>query len=389
MKMLFRFAMVSLLACNPAFTFATPQTDKTPTGYLASQAPMKVGIVGLVHGHVDSFIKGGNLTPAGGVLHRPDTELVGIVEPDQKLFDRYAAKYQLSPTLHFRSIAEMVAKTHPKSILVFTATDQHRRVVEEAAALGVHVLMEKPLAFTYADALAIQRAAEKGHIHVLVDYETAWYTSNTEAFHLLHEGALGTIVKAVMRDGHQGPSKIHVNSDFFAWLTDPVQNGDGALTDFGCYGPNLMTWLMDGEAPISVTAVTKHLQPELYPKVADEAEIILNYPHATAIIEGSWNWPFAVKQMDLYGQTGYAKTIDGTSLVVRREKDAAEQLGKGRPLAAPYDDPLHYMEAVLSGKIEEGSSFASLKNNMIVAEILDAASQSAKTGKTVALPLAR
>jgi glucose-fructose oxidoreductase len=381
MNKLSRLSLLSLLSLTTALASAAPQASTTAT------VPMKVGIVGLVHGHVDSFIKGGNLTPAGGVLHRPDTELVGIVEADQKLFDRYAAKYQLSPSLHFSSIAEMVAKTHPKSILVFSAPDQHRRIVEEAAALGVHVLMEKPLAFTYADALAMQRAAEKGHIHVLVDYETAWYTSNTEAFNLFKAGALGPMVKTVMRDGHQGPLKIHVSSDFFALLTDPKQDGDGALTDFGCYGPNLMTWLMNGEAPISVMASTKHLQPDAYPKVSDEAEIILNYPHATAVIEGSWNWPFAVKQMDLYGQTGYAKTIDPTTLLVRKEKDAKEVLTTGHPLAAPYDDPLHYMEAVLSGEIEEGSSLSSLKNNIIVAEVLDAARQSAQTGKTIALPL--
>ena len=145
----------------------------------ASQSPgsatevLKVGIVGLVHGHVGSFLGGGNLNPAGSILKRPDTELVGIVEPDEALFAQYAQRYHLSPSLHFKSIAEMVSHAHPKAVLVFTPPSQHRRIVEESAALGVHVLMEKPLAFTYADALAMQAAAEKGHIHVLVDYETA------------------------------------------------------------------------------------------------------------------------------------------------------------------------------------------------------------------------
>jgi glucose-fructose oxidoreductase len=352
-----------------------------------STGVMKVGIVGLVHGHVESFLGGGNLNPAGSILKRPDTELVGIVEKDDALFDKYAQKYHLSPSLHFKSIAEMVSHVHPKAVLVFTAPDQHRRIVEESAALGVHVLMEKPLAFTYADALAMQSAAEKGHIHVLVDFETAWYTSNTEAVNLLQKGELGPIVKAVMRDGHEGPTKIHVQPEFGSWLTDPVQDGDGALTDFGCYGPNLMTWMMNGEAPLSVTAVTKRLQPELYPKVSDEAEILLNYAHATAIVEGSWNWPFAVKQMDVYGATGYAKTIDSDRLDVRKKGEKGPESIKGTPLVAPYDDPLHYMEAVISGQIEEKADLSSLKNNMIVAEILDAARRSAESGKTVKLPL--
>ena len=354
----------------------------------AHAAPMKVGVVGLVHGHIDGFLNKSNLTPAGGILHRPDVELVGIVEPDQALFDKYAAKYHLSPSLHFNTIAEMAAHAHPTACLVFTAPDKHRRIVEECAAAGMHVLMEKPLAFTYADALAIKAAADKAHIHVLVDFETAWYTSNTEAYHLLKDGSLGDIVKVVVRDGHEGPVKIHVGPDFLKLLIDPAQDGDGALTDFGCYGPNLMTWLMNGEAPISVTAVTKRLQPDLYPQVSDEADIILNYKNAVAIVEGSWNWPFALKQMDVYGRTGYAKAIDSDRIEIRKQNDPVGVISNGHPLQSPDDDPLHVLEAVVSGQVEEGTSLSSLKNNILVAEILDAARQSATTGKTITLPLA-
>src|ERR1700683_192289 len=92
-------------------------------------SPMKVGIVGLVHGHVDGFLKGGALTPAGGILNRPDVQLVGIVEPDEKLFDSYAQRYHLPSSLHFRSIQEMVQRTHPRAVLVFTAPSEHRRVI--------------------------------------------------------------------------------------------------------------------------------------------------------------------------------------------------------------------------------------------------------------------
>ena len=51
-------------------------------------------------------------------------------------------------------------------------------------------------------------------------------------------------------DGHNGPSEIHVQPEFFAWLSDPVKNGAGALFDFGCYGANLMTWMMDNQPPL-------------------------------------------------------------------------------------------------------------------------------------------
>jgi glucose-fructose oxidoreductase len=356
---------------------------------VASGSAMTVGIVGMVHDHVEGFFKGGGLTPAGGILNRSDVQLVGIVEPDQKLFDSYAQRYHLAASLHFRSIQEMVAQAHPRAVLVFTAPSEHRRVIEECAALGVHVMVEKPLTISYKDALAIQDAAERGKIHVLVNLETSWYASNSEAFRLLKRGALGPIVKTVIRDGHPGPKLIGVGPEFLAFLGDPKQNGAGALFDFGCYGPNLMTWLMDGEAPLSVMAVTKQLQPELYPKVDDEAEIILNYENAVAIVQASWNWPFNVKQMDVYGRTGYAKTIDSDRIEIRKGTESEGQATKGKSLTAPYDDPLHYMAAVLNGEIQEGNSPSSLRTNITVSEILDAAKQSAQSGKTISLPLAK
>jgi predicted dehydrogenase len=354
---------------------------------MAQATPMKVGIVGLVHGHVDAFFHKSALAPAGGVLDRPDVQLVGIVEPDQALFDKYAQKYHLSPAMHFATTTEMIAKAHPAAVLVFTAPDLHRRIVEEAAAQHVSVMMEKPLAITYADALAMQAAAAANHIHVLVDFETTWYTSNTEAYNLFKQGALGGMVKTVIRDGHQGPVKIGVPPEFLSWLIDPIHGGDGALIDFGCYGPDLMTWLMDGQVPTSVSATTKRMQPDLYPKVDDEADIILDYPNAISIIEGSWNWPVALKQMDLYGRTGYAKAIDSDTIEIRKEKDETEHVTQGAPLQAPYDDPLHYMEAVMSGQIEEGNSLSSLKTNVTVTEILDAAHRSALSGQRIRLPL--
>jgi predicted dehydrogenase len=245
--------------------------------------------------------------------------------------------------------------------------------------------MEKPLAVSYKDALAMAEAARNGKIHVLVDYETTWYGSNKAAYDLLRQGALGDVRKIVAHDGHSGP--FHMQPEFVAWLSDPKLGGGGALYDFGCYGANLATWLMNGAAPLTVTAVTKTIQPERYPHVNDEADVILTYPSAVALLEGSWNWPFSIKDLEVYGKTGYAKTIAESKIDVRREHEKESRIETAERLQPPYDDPLHYFEAVIDGKIQEDGSLSSLKTNVVVSEILDAARQSAKSGKTVALPL--
>ena len=349
--------------------------------------PLRVAIIGLVHGHAGGFLEGSALVPAGGALHRNDVQIVGVVEPDQQLFDQYAKRSHWPASLHFQSVQDLAARAHPNAALVFTSTAGHTKAVQECARFGIHVMMEKPMAVSYRDALAIAEAARRGRIHVLVDYETSWYASNGTAGDLLDRGALGPILKTVVRDGHSGPKKIHVSPEFFAWLTDPKLDGAGALYDFGCYGADLMTWLMKGEAPLSVTATTRQIQPDIYPKVDDEADVLLTYKNAVAILQGSWNWPFNVKEMDVYGRTGYAKTIGSDRIDVRREGETDHHITDAARLTTPNDDPLHYFASVIRGEITEENSLSSLKTNITVSEILDAARRSAQTGQRVDLPL--
>ena len=196
-------------------------------------------------------------------------------------------------------------------------------------------MMEKPLAVSYEDAQAIARAARAGKIQVLVNYETSWYPSNHEAYELVRSGAIGDVRKVVVHDGHEGPKEINVQPEFFKWLTDPKLNGAGALFDFGCYGADLMTWLMDGERPLTVTAVTQQIKPDIYPHVDDEATIVLTYPKAQAILQASWNWPYARKDMEVYGRTGSVITIAANDISVRLPHQAQSTTRAAAPIPAP------------------------------------------------------
>jgi predicted dehydrogenase len=357
------------------------------TTFLSAQAaaparpPLRVGIVGLVHGHVHGFLEQSR--------HSPEIEIVGIAEPDAELRSKAATRYGFDPATLFASLEDLIAKTHPQAVLVYTNTYDHRRVVEICAQHGVHVMMEKPLAVSLDDALAMEKAAHAGKIHVLVNYETSWYRSNHAAYDLVHDGGIGEIRKVVVHDGHRGPKEINVEPEFLAWLTDPKLNGGGALFDFGCYGADLMTWLMDGQRPQTVTAVTQQIKPQIYSRVDDEATIILTYAKAQAIVQASWNWPFDRKDMEVYGRTGYAITVKRDDIRIRPAGDnSREEQVAAKPVPAPYDNELSYLRAViLDGAKEDGLS--SLDTNVTVTEILDAARRSAQTGTTIRLPPAR
>jgi glucose-fructose oxidoreductase len=350
-----------------------------------NNAPLRVVIVGLVHGHVQGFFQQS--------LHNPQIEIVGIVEPDAQLASKYAAQYGFDRRLLSSGLEEMLTRAHPQAVLVYTNTYDHRRVVEVCARHGIHVMMEKPLAVSLEDALAIEKAAQLGKIQVLVNYETTWYPSNRAAYDLVHDNALGEVRKVVVHDGHRGPKEIGVGPEFLNWLTDPKLNGGGALFDFGCYGADLMTWLMDGKRPETVTAITQQIKPDVYPRVDDEATIILTYPKAQAILQASWNWPFDRKDMEVYGQTGYVITVRRDDIRVRHggnrdPQESREEQIAAKPLPPPYDNSISYLRAVIvDGMKPEGLS--SLDTNLTVTEILDAAGRSAASGKTIRLPASR
>jgi predicted dehydrogenase len=364
-------ALLVVGANLPAITMAETSAQSQSSG-----KPFRVAIVGLVHGHVAGFL--------GPALKRSDIQIVGIVEPDQQLAHRYADQFKLDPQLLYSDVEQMLTTVQPQAVLVYTDTRDHRRVVEAAARHHIPAMMEKPLAVSVEDALAIKQAADTAHIPVLVNYETTWYPSNNAVYQLVRDGAIGDIRKVVVHDGHKGPKEINVEPEFLSWLTDPARNGAGALFDFGCYGADLMTWLMQGAAPLTVTAVTQQFKPEIYPQVDDEATVILTYPKAQAILQASWNWPFDRKDMEVYGETGEAITVRRDDLRVRRKGDDEERQQSAPSLAAPYNDPISYLIAVVSGEIKP-TGLSALDTNVIVVRILEAARESARTGRTIRL----
>ena len=348
-------------------------------GCLSAQAesPVRVVVIGLVHGHAQGLLS--------SLPNNTNVELVGIAEPDAKLAERYEQQFHLDHKLFFTDADKMLTETHPQAALVYTDILDHRKAIELAARHGVSSMVEKPLATTVADALAIRRAAREHHVQVLVNYETTWYSSNTEALRLATDGKLGPIRRVVVHDGHEGPKEIHVGPEFLSWLTDPVKNGAGAMFDFGCYGADLMTVLMKGETPESVTAVALTDKPETYAHVDDDATIIVRYAKTQAVLQPSWNWPFSRKDMEVYGATGYAITEAADRIRTRFAGDKAESEGPTPPIVGAENNSLDYLAAVMRGKLKPEEDLTSLDTNMIVVQILAAARESAKSGRTIPL----
>ena len=340
--------------------------------------PVRLAVAGIAHGH------------NGWILGRKNdaaVQLVGIYETNKELVKKMMDKYHLDPALFYDDINKMLEEVKPEGVLGFGTTLQHLGVVEACAPKGIHVMVEKPLATTVADAEKMVGLARKHKILLLTNFETSWYPTTDKSFALTRDTAfMGPIRKVVVHDGHEGPKEIGVSKEFFEWLTDPVQNGGGALMDFGCYGANLMTLLMNGSMPLSVTAVTSQFKPHIYPKVDDEATIILQYPGAQCIIQASWNWPFARKDMAIYGSNGYIITKDNYNMKAKGKVGSEVDYKLTAQETNTYTSPFLYFADAIRKKISIPAFGAySIENNLIVVRILEAARNSAKTGKTIYL----
>ncbi len=347
---------------------------------LHSQQPVEMAVVGLTHGHV------------GWILSREDVgdlTVVAIVEPDRDLAERLLNQHQLSKDLWYPSMDEMFEEHTPEAVLAFGSIYEHLEVVEKCAPRGIHVMVEKPLAVSMDHANKMSQLAGEHGIHLLTNFETSWYPTNEKAIDLLNEGRIGDLRKVVVRDGHKGPKILNISQDFLDWLLDPVLNGGGAITDFGCYGVSLMNWMTKNSRPEVVLAMTQQLQPENNPDVDDDATIILRYDRYNAIIQPSWNWPIGRKDMEIYGETGSIFADDHHQMRVRMSagysdyEEETVQLEERKP---PYDDPFALFVAVIRNEISlEPFDPYALENNLLVVEVLDAARISANEGRVVSM----
>jgi predicted dehydrogenase len=338
--------------------------------------PLRIAVIGLVHGHVEGLLWADS--------QRTDLEIVGIYEPNRALFDRLASKYHLDEALWHADLGTMLDQTKPEAASVMTSIRDHESAVAACAPRGVHLLVEKPLAFDKDAATRMASLARKHNVLLLTNFETSWYASVREAHRLVETGAFAPIRRMVFRHGHKGPKEIGCTSEFLAWLTDPEQNGGGALIDFGCYGAVLSTWFMQGQRPTRITATAATLKPTVYPNVDDDATIILEYPGATSVIQASWAWTHDNKETDLHTERGSIHCGKWQALHLRAPDQAARAV-EPPPMTADLKDEWTYLRRVVRGECPV-DPLSSLETNLIAVEILDEARRQIRAAQTPRTP---
>lgn len=331
-----------------------------------------IAVVGLVHSH------------AWGYLNRmaanQPARLVGVAETIPELIAE-AKKRGVKDELIHADWRKMLDQTKPMMVWAFVENYRHLEIVEYCAPRKIHVIFEKPLASTYKDAVAIRNLARKHGIHIMTNYQMAWWPSNYAARKMAADGALGEVFRIRGIVGHGGPGNATgLNKWFFEWLTDPVKNGAGALVDFGCYNALWSLWYLG--RPESVFAHSNQLRPAEFPKVEDNSVMMLNYKRGVAILEGSWDLPRSFQDLEVFGRDG-SVYMSRAQLEYRKGRGQAQNMPL-EPLPAGSEEPIAAMiKQIETGK--EASPVTALEINAGVVEILDAAKESIRTGRAVRL----
>jgi predicted dehydrogenase len=337
-------------------------------------AKTRLAVVGLDHDHVWSLLK--------DIAGEPSAELVAIAETDAALVSR-AQKEVPGSVKFYADYVAMLDEAKPEAVIVTTSNDRHLEILRQCAKRHIHYSTEKPMATNAADAREMERLAQEAKIKLMVNYWNAWVPPSHEIFHRVRAGEVGPIQKIIVQYGHRGPKEIGISQQFANWLYDPVKNGGGAIMDFGCYGAELSLWLKG--RPTRVYATTRKMKVEQNNKVDDDATIVLDYPDATAIIEASWDWPYTKDQVEVFGPKGSLLARHNTLQHRSAEAHGPNVAPDGENVtldALPKEtsNPISYfVDCIRNNKPIEDPVSARL--NVQVMEILDAARESARTGK--------
>ena len=333
-----------------------------------------VGVAGLVHDHI-----------WGELQHwqsLPNAVVVAVGDVNAPLRERAQGEFGIART--YASWQEMLEHEDLDIVQAAAENNAGAEIVEACALKGIHVISEKPMAATLAQANRMAKATAEAGTLLLINWPTAWSAAIQEWERRLLAGDIGEINSIKFRSAHNGPKEIGCSPYFVEWLYDAEKNGAGALMDYCCYGANLNARFLG--LPTSVTGMRGTLVKD-YPLPDDNAIILMQYPHAFGVAEASWTQtvPYAETANPIAYGTGGSLTVVGDKVHWQRPGKSVE-IVTPKPTASPRrNGPEYLLDCLETNSPIVG--LCSLEVSRDTQEILEAGLRAANTGQTQTLPL--
>ena len=332
----------------------------------------RVGVAGMVHDHIWGLAK----TFAGC----PNATLVAAADPNEPLRTKMQEQHGVSAL--YADYGEMLDKEDLDVIVITTENSGAAPIVEAAAAKGIHMVVEKPMAATLGQADRMLNAAEAAGVQLMVNWATAWRPNIVKALELAGSGAIGQVYNVRVRMAHHGPKELGCSEYFYGWLYDAEKNGAGAFMDYCCYGAAFCRLLLG--VPNAVMGAADRLVKENFP-VDDNGMVFMFYDTAYASTEASWCQIPDYHDTVILGSKGTLVTDRGKLLIGTEPRKPMEEVDLVEPEAPKRNGPEYLLHCIETGKTVDGMCSARVGRD--AQEILEAALISAREGRRVELPL--
>jgi predicted dehydrogenase len=234
---------------------------------------MRIGILSFAHLHGEAYIQ--NLRAIPGV------EMIGLADENLARGEKYSREFDAHL---FRSYEELLA-THPDGVVICSENSKHRPLVEMAAAAGVHVLCEKPLATRLEDAKAIVDACRNAGVFLMTAFPMRFSTPLIEVKARLDAGDLGQVYCFNGTNQGELPTKGRT------WFADKQLAGGGALMDHTVHLVDIMRWYMGSEVAEVYARTNRIFHADEVDVETGALEMITFQNGVFASIDCSWSRP--------------------------------------------------------------------------------------------------
>ena len=309
---------------------------------------------------------------------RKNSELVALCSDDAEKLGKVGRKYQVEHRFGYERFEEGLAESGADAVYIALPNHLHREYAERAAAVGVHVLTEKPMAVTEDDCRAMIDACDRHGVKLMVAYRLHFEEANLRAVELVQSGRLGevrlfnSVFTMTVKAGD-----IRLN---------PRAEGGGTLYDIGIYCINAARYLFEAE-PEQVTAFTaRGDDPRFSADGVDEmTSAVLRFPGDRLAAFTTSFGAADVARLQVVGTKGdlvmdpayeYAEAL--SHRVTIGEKTTQRKFAR-RDQFAP--ELLYFSECIMTGEDPEPSGWEGLADVRIIRALY----QSADRGEPVAL----
>jgi predicted dehydrogenase len=335
-----------------------------------SATKIRYAVVGLGHIAQNAILP--------GFLHAENSELTALVSGDPVKLKKLAKRYGVKNTYSYDQYMKCLESGLIDAVYIALPNSQHREYAESAAARGIHILCEKPLAVTPDDCLAMRDAAKKYGVKLMTAYRLHFEKANLEAIEILSSGKIGDVryfistFSQTLRPGNTRSDSI---------------NGTGPIFDMGIYCINASRYLFR-ENPLEVFAFSSRGKDSRFKQIDEMESVILRYPDGKL---ATFTNSFGGASSDRYEIIGTKGTLSMDSAYgYIGEKEMTIKLASGKTGKKTFKEKdqfaaelLYFSDCILKNKPIEPNA----TEGLIDVKIIEAVVESARTGLPVKLNL--